>query len=210
MDRELIYVGDPMCSWCWGIAPELDELTERRADLPFNVVVGGLRPGPNAVVVDERFAAMLGHHWDQVSARTGQPFDRSTLEGHGWLYDTEPACRAVVVMRALSEKLAWPLFKRLQHAFYAEGVLLSDPAVYPAIVSEFDVDADAFQAAFESADGLKAAWRDFAQARNWGITGFPTVIARSGQEGRLVAQGYTPADAMVAAVDRALPPAGEA
>lgn len=23
---EVIYVGDPMCSWCYGIAPELDKL----------------------------------------------------------------------------------------------------------------------------------------------------------------------------------------
>ena len=43
----IIYIGDPMCSWCWGIAPELDRL-QAWTTLPFDVVVGGLRPGPSA------------------------------------------------------------------------------------------------------------------------------------------------------------------
>ncbi len=41
---ELIYVGDPMCSWCWGIAPQLDTLVRTHPDIPLRIVVGGLRP----------------------------------------------------------------------------------------------------------------------------------------------------------------------
>ena len=26
--EELIYIGDPMCSWCWGISPELNALEQ--------------------------------------------------------------------------------------------------------------------------------------------------------------------------------------
>jgi putative protein-disulfide isomerase len=135
-DREIIYVGDPMCSWCWGIAPELQDLQERHPELPFKVIVGGLRPGPHAEPMDDRLAAFLGHHWREVSARSGQPFDHSILERRDWVYDTEPACRAVVAMRRLDPPRAWPLFKRLQRAFYAEGILLNDPEVYPQLVEE--------------------------------------------------------------------------
>lgn len=208
-ERELLYVGDPMCSWCWGIAPELDHLTATRSDLPLRIVVGGLRPGPNAAIVDDRMAATLGHHWEAVSSRSGQPFDRSLLEKRGWVYDTEPACRAVVVMRELDETLAWPLFKRLQHLFYAEGVVISDISVYEGIVDEFGVDSRAFLDAFRSEAAVKQTWRDFATARNWGITGFPTLVARDGDRGHLVAAGYQTAEVIAAALDRVLPPTGE-
>ena len=207
--RELIYVGDPMCSWCWGVAPELDELMERRPDLPLQIVVGGLRPGPNARVVDESMVRHLSTHWAHVEEASGQPFDRSLLARPGWIYDTEPACRAVVVMRELDESQAWPLFKRLQHLFYAEGVVLSDTSIYPEVIDSFDVESDVFLERFGAPESVKATWRDFATAHNWGITGFPTVIARTGDRGHVVTQGYATADRMVDAVDRLLPAAGE-
>ncbi len=45
--QEIIYVGDPMCSWCWGISPALTELRDHFAKekIAFKVIVGGLRPG---------------------------------------------------------------------------------------------------------------------------------------------------------------------
>lgn len=207
--REIIYVGDPMCSWCWGVAPELDELARRRPDLPMRIVLGGLRPGPNARVVDESMVRHLSTHWHHVSDATGQPFDHSLLERPGWVYDTEPACRAVVVMREMDEGKAWPLFKRLQELFYAEGVVLSDTSIYPTVVGDFDVDTGAFMDRFDSKEAVKATWRDFATAHNWGITGFPTVVARAGDQGHLVAQGYASADAMSQALDRVLPATGD-
>ncbi len=204
--REIIYVGDPMCSWCWGIAPELDELARRRPELPMRVVVGGLRPGPNAEVVDARMAGYLERHWREVTARSGQPFDHSILERHGWSYDTEPACKAVVVMRDLDEAKAWPLFKRLQRAFYAEGVEISDPETIPPLVEDLGVDVDEFRTAFSLPEAVKATWRDFATARNWGISGFPTVVARDGDRGSVIAQGYSTADRMEQALEATLGP----
>ena len=44
---EIIYVGDPMCSWCYGIAPELKKLKSHydTKNIPFKIIVNGLRPG---------------------------------------------------------------------------------------------------------------------------------------------------------------------
>jgi putative protein-disulfide isomerase len=134
--REIIYVGDPMCSWCWGIAPELDAIRDRRSDLDFRIVLGGLRPGPAAEPVTDSTARTLAHHWEQVAERSGQPFDHSILERRDWTYDTEPASKAVVVMRELDETLAWPMFHRLQQAFYAEGRIIVDEAVIAELVAE--------------------------------------------------------------------------
>ncbi|MDH3250716.1 MAG: DsbA family protein [Acidimicrobiia bacterium] len=195
-DRELIYVGDPMCSWCWGIAPELDQLTAAHPELPLRIVVGGLRPGPNAQEVGPDLAGYLAHHWEEVERRSGQPFDRTLLDRHGWLYDTEPACRAVVVMRELAPHETFRFFKRLQRAFYAEGRPVWDPEAFGELIDGFDVDPGEFLDAFGSQDSVKATWLDFSLARSWGINGFPTIVLRQGSTGQIIARGYTTADDM--------------
>lgn len=197
-DREIIYVGDPMCSWCWGVAPELDTLVDRHPELPLRIVVGGLRPGPGAQTVDERLAGYLAHHWEAVEQRSGQPFDSSLLEQQGWLYDTEPACRAVVVMRELAPHDTFAFFKRLQRAFYAEGMILSEDAPFRSLAAEFDVDGEEFTRIFTSEEAAKSTWTDFSLARSWGINGFPTILARRGDSASVIARGYTSAHDMEA------------
>ena len=196
IDREIIYVGDPMCSWCWGVAPELESLVDRHPDRPLRIVVGGLRAGPAAQMVDESMAAMLAHHWEAVEQRSGQPFDASLLDQEPWLYDTEPACRAVVVMREMAPELTFAFFQRLQRAFYAEGVILSDDDPYPGLLADFDVDVDEFMRIFSSDEAAETTWRDFTLARSWGINGFPTILLRTGDSARVIARGYTSAAEM--------------
>ena len=43
----LHYVGDPMCSWCWGMSPVMAETARwcRAEGLGFRIVMGGLRAG---------------------------------------------------------------------------------------------------------------------------------------------------------------------
>jgi len=204
MDTELIYVGDPMCSWCWGIAPELDAVRAGHPELAFRVVVGGLRPGEYAQAMTDEMAEFLGHHWEQVSERSGQPFDTAILGRRDWIYDTELACRAVVAMRMVDEPRAFDLFKRIQRAFYADGVDVTEPDVYAAFAADVRADVDKFSEVLEDDRSREATWHDFATAREWGVTGFPTVIARSGDQGHIGAQGYAPAAQIEAGLVSAL------
>jgi putative protein-disulfide isomerase len=45
MHTRLLYVMDPMCSWCWGFAPVLESLAEQAAaaGVGLQLVLGGLR-----------------------------------------------------------------------------------------------------------------------------------------------------------------------
>ncbi len=194
---EFIYVGDPMCSWCWGFAPVLERMTEVY-DIPIRVVVGGLRPGSEGEALDDRVAATLAHHWEQVAHASGQPFDHGFLERRdGWVYDTETPAIAVAVMRELSPGDTLRFHTRLQQAFYAEGVDITDSAVYPALLEGFDVDRTKFSEMLASDEWRKAAWRDFAEARSYGATGFPTLIVRDGEEYGVVTRGYVSAEQLL-------------
>lgn len=182
-----------MCSWCWGFAPEIESLAE---DLPVEVVVGGLRPGPMAQALDDRMADFLGHHWEAIATRTGQPFDNEFLERRdGWVYDTEPAAIAVTQMREMNQARTLDYFTDVQMAFYGRGEDVTDFDILADLTEGYEVDRGVFAAALETEEAKQRAWNDFSRARNWGISGFPTLVGELG-DGRLalLARGWTPAN----------------
>lgn len=188
----LVYVGDPMCSWCWGYAPVVERLVASH-DLGFRLIVGGLRPGPAAQPLTEPTKAFILHHWDSVAAATGQPFDRRAFAARSadWMYDTELPAVAVVAMRGLQPDSELPFFFDLQEAFYADGVDVTDPSVYPGLAAPH-VDPEAFMAALADERTTQAAREDFAEARRLGATGFPTTLLHIGGRWRMLATGYQP------------------
>ena len=204
--ESLVYVGDPMCSWCWGFAPEIEQLAEK---YPTEVVVGGLRPGPSAQPLEERMAEFLRHHWEEVSRRSGQPFDTAFLDRRdGWVYDTEPAAIAVTVMRDMSPEQTLSYFTTVQHAFYADGVDVTDFDELAELSASFEVTRSEFEDRLRSDEAKKAAWADFSQARSWSIAGFPTLVGRLTEDRlALLARGWAPADQIestIASIDQAL------
>jgi putative protein-disulfide isomerase len=186
---ELIYVGDPMCSWCWGIAPIVERLSNR-TDIDTRVVVGGLRPGPQAQPLDDGLRQTLAHHWAQVEAKSGQPFDSAALQREGWVYDTELPAIAVTTMRSVAPDQTIRFFGHLQGSFYRDAIDITDPDVYPKLIAEFPVDDAAFLAEMLSEDARTRAWEDFAEARELGVLGFPTVLLRIEDTTQVLSRGY--------------------
>jgi len=43
-DKSIIYIGDPMCSWCYGFGPEISKIKAEFPEVDFQIVMGGLRP----------------------------------------------------------------------------------------------------------------------------------------------------------------------
>lgn len=191
---ELIYVVDPMCSWCWGFAPAFQAVVDHHPELAVSVVAGGLRPGEAAELLNDQMRQTLAHHWEQVERATGQPFDPAGLDRQDWVYDTELADIAVVTMRNLAPDLALPWVHHLHEAFYAKAIDLTDPAAYPSLLAGLDVDADAFMTALQSPEMKAATWQDFSLARRLGASGFPTVLGVRDGKAMILTRGYTDAE----------------
>jgi putative protein-disulfide isomerase len=186
---EVIYVGDPMCSWCWGVAPAMHQIAARD-DVDLRVIVGGLRPGPNARPLDDAMRQELAHHWEKVASVSGQPFDNKALGRSGWVYDTELPAIAVTTMRRLSPADTLGFFTHLQKSFYADGVDITDPEEYPGLVAGYDVDFGRFMEELGSEEARTIAWHEFAEARELGVAGFPTVLLRIDDKIQVLTRGY--------------------
>lgn len=197
----LIYVVDPMCSWCYGFSKPLDELLAAPgefAPLQLALVMGGLRPFTTEPTPPERANELAGH-WKHVAEASGQPFAQAphtALHQPGFVYDTEPAARAVVTVRKYWPKLVWRYLKAVQHAFYAEGKNVVQPEVLADVAESLGIARADFARAFASEDMREATKEDFAITQQWGIRGFPALIAEHGDHLHLVAQGYLPIDAL--------------
>jgi putative protein-disulfide isomerase len=202
-DGLLVYIADPMCSWCYGFGPELTALQERFPEIPIHLVLGGLR-AYNTKVMDRARAQTLGHHWQEVQRQSGLPFSHTLLEREDFVYDTEPACRAVVTVRENAAPLALLMMHAVQRAFYAQGLdvtrgeVLTD--IYAGVCAAenvSDFDSSAFFADWASEPIREATRNDFALTQEWGIRGFPTLLAVRDEKPHLVAPGYMKAPGLI-------------
>jgi putative protein-disulfide isomerase len=196
-DLEFVYIGDPMCSWCWGFVPVLERIQDVY-DIPIKTIVGGLRPGSQAQVLNDQLEQYLAHHWHQVEEASGQPFDHSFLKRRdGWVYDTEVPAIAVATMEGMNETAVLSFHSRLQQAFYAEAVDITDPEEYPALVKGFVADPDEFSHRLASDEMRKQAWAGFAKAQSLGVAGFPTLLVFDGKSYGVVTRGFVPAETLL-------------
>ena len=194
--QRLIYIMDPMCSWCWGFAPVVEALLAQAAEygVPLHVVVGGLRL--DRAPLEQSVRSKIFEHWQNVEQTTGQPFDFTGALPEGFVYDTSLACQALVAARVLEPALVLPLAKRLQKAFYCDQNPLRDIAAIVQMAVEVGLDEERFASALDCASTEEATLADFAWASGLGIVGFPTLLAEHNGQLALLTNGYQPLPAL--------------
>lgn len=200
----LIYFADPMCSWCWGFAPTMAAVSARYAGiLPIRLIMGGLRPGTEEPMTEAAKQAVRPH-WGHVTEASGQPFDYGFFDRGGFVYDTDPAARAVVLVRRGRPDRALAFLERVQRAFYAENRDVTDPEVLADLAGEFGLERDSFLADHASQAAKEETWRDYATSQRAGVTGFPTLIGGPDAEGAygVVTRGFAPTDQVLAIIDQ--------
>ncbi|WP_162053913.1 DsbA family protein [Pontibacter pamirensis] len=200
----LIYVMDPMCSWCYGFAPVIKQIVkEQEGTMQFKLVMGGLRPGTEQPL-DEQMKESIKHHWQDVEKISGQPIDYSFFEREDFVYDTEPGCRAVVTVRYLKPAAEFEMAEEVQNAFYAQNQDITKPEVLSAIASRFDLDTEAFLEKFNSEEMKEKTQQDFVIARHLQANAFPSLYLLNGTSVHLLSRGYRTHDGMSAHLRKAL------
>lgn len=194
---KLIYIGDPMCSWCYGFGKEMTTLLEHHPGLELEIVVGGVRAGATDILDDAGKRFRLDH-WERVQATSGLPFNREAfLARENFMYDTEPVCRAVVTARRIApDSNLLAVFRSLQQAFYVEGLdttdgrVLSAAAVAALKAVGYEVDPERFHEEWRSEAAITETRADFVRARKLGVRSFPSLLLDTGKGIVEVSPGY--------------------
>ena len=187
MSIKLLYVVDPMCSWCYGFKQALDEvLPELHPNVQPELVMGGLAPDSDEPM-DGETRGYVQKAWHAVADQTGATFNHDFWTACEPRRSTYPACRAVIVAREVD--LAWEMLAAIQRAYYQEARNPSDEDTLVALAEELGVDGDAFRGRFrdpEIEDALQAHLRLRTQLR---ATSFPSIAMSQGRKPKLIAAG---------------------
>ncbi len=192
----LIYVMDPMCDWCYGFAPIMRDFKRaQEGKLNFKLVMGGLRPYTDAPMDADTKAAVRGH-WEEVRQATEQPFDFGFFDREGFVYNSEPACRAVVTMRHLHPEKELPMAEEIQQAFYARNNDVTQAEVLAEIALGQGIAEDVFLEKFTSDEMKEKTKQDFVIARHLQANAFPSLYLLNGHHVYLLSRGYTLPEAL--------------
>ncbi len=203
MQPALIYFADPMCSWCWGFSPVIERLrVERAQSFEMNLVLGGLAPGTREPLDDYRKDEIRAH-WRHVAELSGQIFDQAFFARESFLYNTEPACRAVVAMRRAEPGREFEFLRRLHEAFYAHNRDITNRDTLGDIAAQCGCERTAFLTAFDDPKTGLATGNDFAMTQSAGIKGFPALVVGNEQTGlAAITIGYQNYAAINTALDK--------
>lgn len=208
----LVFAGDPMCSWCYGFAKELDAALEQLPPIPFQVRVAGLWADGRQLLDHEAKQFRLSH-WSRVEAAAGVPFNRAALMARErFYYNSEPISRAFVAGLHLAPSVqALRLFRALQRAFYVDGLDTTDELVLARVLAKELEEQGHPTAAGQAQDAMNLeavhlqVRRDFAQVRSWRLASFPKLLLTGGTSAKVLLQGFANTPEIVDAVSSALP-----
>ena len=202
---QLVYVGDPMCSWCYGFGKELSAVLAAEPEISLEIVVGGLRAG-GTEVLDAAGKQFRLTHWARVEDASGLPFNREALMARkDFVYDTEPICRAVVAARILApEAPLLDVFRALQRAFYVDGLDTTDPTTLASVtalaLTELGSPATTEEVLqiYQSPATVEETRDDFRKARALGINSFPALLMEVDGSYYPITPGYASAGEVMA------------
>ncbi len=182
MSRSILhYIYDPLCGWCYAVAPlvaaagHIDGLT-----LEFHG--GGLMSGPARCRVTPDLRNYVMIHDRRIAELTGQPFGDDYFNGLlldvDAVFDSTPPIAAIRASQACGHSAA-AMLSALQHAHFVEGQRIADEVTLQMLAAALGIDQEVFAAELQrqisgSANEHIQAGRQRLQAAGGG--GFPKLI----------------------------------
>ena len=191
--KDLYYIFDPLCGWCYGAGPAVTALAEH-AGVRLHLLPSGLFAGEGARPMNAEFAAYAWSNDQRIERLTGQPFSEryrsEVLTNHQQMFDSGPATFALSAV-ALTEPLREvEALKALQHARYVDAVDITDIDSLQAILGRLCLTGAAARLARPDAQLEEANIRRIGQARQLmqqlGARGVPSFVLQVNGQSRLL------------------------
>jgi len=205
----LVYVHDPMCSWCWAFRPVLARVVD---GLPPGVacerLLGGLAPDDDAPMPTEMRRALEGT-WRRIETLVpGTRFDYTFWRDAEPRRSTFRSCRAVIAAREQDAAHEVPMIEAIQRAYYLEARNPSDRDVLIDLAKSIGADAARFAVALDDPRVHAALATERELSGALGVQGFPgLVLVTEADDGRARAQplavDYHDADVVLARLSAA-------
>jgi putative protein-disulfide isomerase len=201
-NSSLIYVHDPMCSWCFGFSKTLQTLlNELPAGINVKRLLGGLAPDSNEPM-SETTRNMVRQNWQHIEqAIPGVLFNYDFWDNCEPRRATYPACRAVIAARQQGEAFDDLMTQKIQQAYYQQARNPSDDSTLIELAAEIGLDQQAFSDDLASNETQQSLLEEISQSRSLGVNGFPSLVLECNGRYELIQTNYTKADSMLSQIN---------
>ena len=204
MQDTLIYVHDPMCSWCWGFEPARQKIfTAITGQMQIRRMVGGLAPDSD-VPMPEAMRSMLQQTWQRIEQMIpGTEFNFEFWQKCSPRRSTYPANRAVIAAREQGDEFDSRMTARIQRAYYLEAKNPSDATTLIELATDIGLDADLFAASLVAESTQHKLITEIQATREMGIDSFPSLAVHKADGLRHIGLNYTDPETMIREIEAA-------
>lgn len=193
MVKQLIYLMDPFCGWCYGASPALQAL-RTAPDVQITIAPTGLFAGDGGRPMSAAFAGFAWINDQRIANLTGQRFTEAyrtqLLNDHSKRFDSGPATLALTAVQLTEPERELDALSAFQLARYVYGRDTADLAVLAVILGELGLDAAAARLLTGDDALIGANRKRMSSARRdmatFGVQGMPSLIVSDGEPRRLV------------------------
>ena len=195
---KLIYVYDPLCGWCYGFSPVIEEFAKNHSDeMEIEVISGGMITGDRIGPIGE-VAGYISQAYKDVERSTGVEFGEGFLEGTmkegTTIFTSIPPSKALAVFKAKYPEKALDYAAGLQKAIYYDGVAPSNIQHFAKLAEAHGYNSKDFLTEVNLPNATAMAQFDFERSSKMGISGFPTVVVEVNNKLYAIARGYSNLD----------------
>jgi len=170
----LLYIHDPMCSWCWGYQSVWQNLLQ---NMPENIsvtyVLGGLAQDSDEPMTEDTQLA-IQTHWRRIQDELGTEFNFDFWQHCQPRRSTYPACRAVIAAAKQNTDVA--MIRAIQRAYYLRAMNPSNNGTLCVLAEELALDVEMFRADLVSASTEKSLQEQITYSRSIGVSSFPSLL----------------------------------
>ena len=178
----LIYVHDPMCSWCWSFRPVWQAVKQGLSDdVEVRYLLGGLAPDSQIVMPKDMQHAIRGT-WQRIQQEVpGTEFNYAFWEKNQPRRSTYPACRAMIACRMQQPSLEQTMLLAIQQAYYLNAKNPSDEIVLVNLAEQIGLDVKQFAVDIRSEFCQNTLLQELKQCRDIGVSSFPSLVLIKGK-----------------------------
>jgi len=192
--KRLVYVGDPVCSWCYAFTDTFERIkTEFFGKIDFSYYMGGLVINRD-LRINAAMKKLLKKNWKEVENKTGKHINAcEKIDGIPPIpYKSDPACRAFMCIKSMDEELAYAFYKGVHHNFYEDLKDISDENNLCDIAGKLGIDKSFFIERFRDKSAEEQVYKAMDKVKALGVRAFPALVAVDESGKTVLNQGIKP------------------
>ena len=180
--QTLYYIHDPMCSWCWGFRPVLEQVKQSLPDsIEIRYVLGGLAADTD-LPMPQKMQNTIRETWKRIQHEIpGTEFNYDFWKRCHPRRSTYPACRAIIACRMQQPDLEAEMLLLIQQAYYLQAKNPSDLDVLLSLAEQLGLNTQQFSDDIESEVCQNALLKEIEFCRDINISSFPSLVLKQGK-----------------------------